>query len=114
MKFQMRVAAALLCLTAAPAFATDDGKFAEFDGVKIHYIERGKGEPIVLLHGGTSSLESWVTSGVVANLEKDFRVIAFDARGAGKSDKPRDPKDYGRQQALDVPRLLDALKIGRA
>src|SRR5882724_7640948 len=66
MKFQMRVAAALLCLTAAPAFAADDGKFAEFDGVKIHHIDRGKGEPIVLLHGGTSSLDSWVLTGVVA------------------------------------------------
>src|SRR5262249_6893230 len=68
----------------------------------------------VLLHGGTSNLESWITTGVVANLQKDFRVIAFDARGAGKSDKPRDPKAYGRQQALDVPRLLDRLKLERA
>src|SRR5258705_11573203 len=114
MKFQMRVAAALLCLTAAPAFATDDGKFAEFDGVKINYIDRGKGEPIVLLHGGTSNLDSWVQTGVVANLEKDFRVIAFDARGAGRSSKPHDPRAYGRQQALDVPRLLDALQLDRA
>jgi pimeloyl-ACP methyl ester carboxylesterase len=109
-----RCAAALLCLAASPAFAVEDGKFADFGGVKIHYIDRGRGEPIVLLHGGTSNLESWVTPGVVANLQKDFRVIAFDARGSGKSDKPRDPKDYGRQQALDVPRLLDALKLDRA
>jgi len=114
MKFQMRVAAALLCLTAAPAFGADDGKYAEFDGVKIHYIDRGKGEPIVLLHGGTSSLDSWVRTGVVANLERDFRVIAFDARGSGRSSKPHDPKAYGRQQALDVPRLLDALQLDRA
>jgi len=82
--------------------------------VKIHYTDRGKGEPIVLLHGGTSSLDSWVRAGVVANLEKDFRVIAFDARGSGRSSKPHDPKAYGRQQALDVPRLLDALKLDRA
>jgi pimeloyl-ACP methyl ester carboxylesterase len=114
MKLHFRIAAALLCLAAQPVFAADDSKFAEFDGVKIHYIDRGKGEPIVLLHGGTSSLESWVRAGVVANLEKDFRVIAFDARGAGKSGKPHDPKQYGRQQALDVPRLLDALKLDRA
>ena len=114
MKFHIRIAAALLCVMAAPAFAVDDGKYAEFDGVKIHYIDRGKGEPIVLLHGGTSSLESWVQAGVVANLEKDFRVIAFDARGAGRSSKPHDPKQYGRQQALDVPRLLDALNLDRA
>src|SRR5215510_13471956 len=114
MKFQSRIAAALLCLAAQPAFAADDSKFAEFDGVMIHYVDRGKGEPMVLLHGGTSSLESWVRAGVVTNLEKDFRVIAFDARGSGRSSKPHDPKQYGRQQALDVPRLLDALKLDRA
>ncbi len=114
MKSHAQIAAALVCLASAPAFAADDGKYAEFDGVKIHYIDRGKGEPIVLLHGGTSSLDSWVRTGVVANLEKDFRVIAFDARGSGRSSKPHDPKAYGRQQALDVPRLLDALKLDRA
>jgi pimeloyl-ACP methyl ester carboxylesterase len=102
----------LVAFVATPASAQD--KYAELNGVKIRYIDRGKGEPIVLLHGGTSNLESWVKGGVVPDLEKDFRVIAYDARGAGKSDKPRDPAAYGRQQALDVVRLLDALQIRRA
>ena len=114
MKSFNRYAAALLGLVSVTAYAAEEGKYVDFNGVKIHYIDRGKGEAIVLLHGGTSTLESWVRTGVVANLEKDFRVIAFDARGHGKSDSPRDPKAYGRQQALDVPRLLDALKIERA
>jgi len=114
MKSFIRYAAAFLGLISMTAYAAEEGKYVDFNGVKIHYIDRGKGEAIVLLHGGTSSLESWVRTGVVANLEKDFRVIAFDARGAGKSGKPRDPRSYGRQQALDVPRLLDALKIQRA
>jgi len=114
MKPSTQCAATLLCLAFTPAFAADDGKYADFDGVRIHYIDRGAGEPIVLLHGGTSNLESWIALGVVANLQKDFRVIAFDARGMGKSDKPRDPKAYGRQQALDVARLLDMLKLDRA
>jgi pimeloyl-ACP methyl ester carboxylesterase len=114
MKSFTRCAAAVVCLAVVPAFAAEDGKYADFNGVKVHYIDRGQGEPIVLLHGGTSNLESWIRTGVVANLQRDFRVIAFDARGAGKSDKPRDPRAYGRQQALDVPRLLDTLKIDRA
>ena len=109
-----RVVALTLAFVSAAAIAVEDGKYADFNGVKIHYIDRGKGQPIVLLHGGTSSLESWVRTGVVDNLSKDYRVIAFDARGHGKSGRPHDPKDYGRQQALDVPRLLDALKIDRA
>ena len=98
---------------AMPAFAQED-KYLDANGVKIRYIDTGKGEAIVLLHGGTSNLESWTTRGVVDNLAQDFRVIAFDARGHGKSDSPREPSAYGRQQALDVVRILDALKINRA
>ena len=105
---------ATLAVTVAAGQAVAQDNFLDAGGVKIHYIDRGQGEAIVLLHGGTSNLGSWVSRGVVANLEKDFRVIAFDARGHGKSDKPRDPAAYGRQQALDVVRLLDALGIARA
>lgn len=110
------VAAAAVTLTAAaPAFAAaPQDRFADLGGVKIRYIEEGKGEPVVLLHGGGSNLETWVAAGVVANLARDYRVIAFDARGHGKSDKPHDPKAYGREQALDVVRLLDTLKLKRA
>jgi pimeloyl-ACP methyl ester carboxylesterase len=110
----IRCAAAFLLGAATMVAVAADDRYAVLDGVKIRYIDRGKGEPIVLLHGGTSNLEGWIASGVVAGLEKDYRVIAYDARGAGKSDKPREPSAYGRQQALDVGRLLDALKIKRA
>jgi pimeloyl-ACP methyl ester carboxylesterase len=110
----VRWAGTLFCSACISTFAMAEDKYANFSGVKIRYIDRGTGEPIVLLHGGTSSLDSWVSRGVVANLEKDFRVIAFDARGQGKSDGPRDPAAYGRQQTLDVVRLLDELKIKRA
>lgn len=109
----VRYTALLLCFAAAPSPAFED-KYLDAGGVKIRYIDTGKGEAIVLLHGGTSNLESWTSRGVVDNLAKDFRVIAFDARGHGKSDSPRDPAAYGRQQALDVVRILDALKIERA
>ena len=114
MNSYLRCAAAFTCLALVPALAVEDGRYADFGGIKIHYIDRGKGEPIVLLHGGSPDLRGWTAPGVVDNLAKDFRVIAYDARGAGKSSKPHDPKQYGRQQALDVPRLLDHLKIDRA
>jgi pimeloyl-ACP methyl ester carboxylesterase len=112
----IRITALLLCTAIAPsvAAATYEDKYLDANGVKLRYIDTGKGETIVLLHGGTSRLESWITPGVVDNLSKDFRVIAFDARGHGKSDSPREPAAYGRQQALDVVRILDALKIDKA
>ncbi|MGA0114612.1 MAG: alpha/beta fold hydrolase [Burkholderiales bacterium] len=109
----IRYASLLLCFATAPALAHED-KYLDANGVKIRYIDTGKGPAIVLLHGGTSNLESWTSRGVVDNLAQDFRVIAFDARGHGKSDSPHDPAAYGRQQALDVVRILDALKIERA
>lgn len=108
-----RYTALLLCFAAMTVLAAED-RYFDANGVKIRYIDVGKGEPIVLLHGGTSNLESWVKAGVVADLSKDYRVIAFDARGAGKSGKPHDPTQYGKQQALDVVRLLDHLGIKRA
>ena len=109
-----RIAITVVGIALIPAFAGAEDRYADLAGVKIHYIDRGRGEPVVLLHGGTSNLESWITYGVVQNLEKDFRVIAMDARGAGKSSKPHDPAAYGRQVSLDVVRLLDELNIKRA
>jgi pimeloyl-ACP methyl ester carboxylesterase len=113
MNLFIRYTALLLFFATAPALALED-QYLDANGVKIRYIDTGKGKAIVLLHGGGSNLESWTSQGVVDNLAKDFRVIAFDARGHGKSDSPRDPAAYGRQQALDVVRILDALKIQRA
>ena len=114
MKSLIRALAILLSLAWSAAAPAAEDRYLDAAGVKIRYIDVGRGEPIVLLHGGTSNLESWVSAGVVENLQKDFRVIAFDARGHGRSDKPREPSAYGRQQALDVVRLLDHLKIKRA
>ena len=91
-----------------------DSKFFDAAGVQIHYVEKGQGEPVLLLHGIGGSLQSWRDAGVFDKLAVDHRVIAFDARGHGKSGKPHDPKLYGRQMPLDVVRLLDHLGIKQA
>jgi pimeloyl-ACP methyl ester carboxylesterase/creatinine amidohydrolase/Fe(II)-dependent formamide hydrolase-like protein len=90
------------------------GKSFDAAGVEIHYVEKGQGEPVVLLHGIGGSLQSWINAGVFEKLAVDHRVIAFDARGHGKSGKPHDPKKYGREMPLDVVRLLDHLGIKQA
>jgi pimeloyl-ACP methyl ester carboxylesterase len=104
--------AAVLVLGAGPALAQD--QYFDSNGVRIRYIDRGKAEPIVLLHGNGGSLQGWVDSGIVANLERDYRVIAFDARGHGKSGKPHEVSAYGQQMGLDAIRLLDHLRLTRA
>ena len=85
--------------------------FADIDGVRIHYQEKGTGTPLLLLHGFTSSTYSW--KDVFEPLSKTFRVIAVDFKGFGFSDKP--DGDYSRSaQAALIAHLLDYLKIDRA
>lgn len=85
--------------------------FADIDGVRIHYQEKGAGTPLILLHGFTSSTYSW--KDVFQPLTKNFRVIAVDLKGFGFSGKP--DGDYSRRaQATLVSHLLDYLKIDKA
>jgi pimeloyl-ACP methyl ester carboxylesterase len=103
-----------LLLARTPGLPAQD-KYFDSNGVKIRYVERGKGEPVLLIHGfGASADLNWVLPGVVEGLAHDYRVIAFDCRGHGKSGKPHDPKKYGKEMALDAVRLLDHLKIKKA
>jgi pimeloyl-ACP methyl ester carboxylesterase len=99
---------------ALPRGGSAQDRYVEFNGIRIRYVEQGTGEPIVLLHGMGGTLETWTTSGILQDLARDHRVIAFDLRGHGKSSRPHDPKQYGREMGLDVVRLLDTLGIARA
>ena len=58
-------------------------QFFDSDGVKIHYIEQGEGEPVLLIHGFTANIQlQWVGPGVFPKLAKEFRVIALDSQEA--------------------------------
>lgn len=65
------------------------GSFLDVDGVRLHYIEKGSGPLIVLLHGNATMIEDWLASGVFDTLAKSNRVIAFDRPGFGHSDRRR-------------------------
>lgn len=65
------------------------GKFVEVNGVRLHYIERGDGEPLVLLHGNGSMIQDFVSSGLLEKATHKYRVIVFDRPGFGFSDRPR-------------------------
>jgi len=90
-----------------------DGYF-DSAGVRIHYAEQGAGPAVILLHELDGGIRSWNAAGIVANLARDFRVIAIDLRGHGLSGKPRDPSQYGAAMAHDVIRLMDSLSISKA
>jgi pimeloyl-ACP methyl ester carboxylesterase len=85
------------------------------DGVKIHYVVEGRGEPVVLIHGLLASAAiNWEWPGITAELAKDHQVIALDCRGHGLSGKPVEESQYGVQMVEDVVRLLDHLNIKKA
>jgi pimeloyl-ACP methyl ester carboxylesterase len=89
--------------------------YFDSNGVKIHYVVQGNpdGEPVLLIHGFTTNIGGqW--SPVIKALVKDYKVIAFDCRGHGGSEKPHDPKKYGLEMVKDAVRLLDHLKIDKA
>ena len=122
MTVPIRTSSTLACLVllaaaqvfSQPAVAPPD-QFFDSNGVRIRYVEQGNGPAIVLMHGYTGTLDRhFLANGVFAELAKDHRVIAFDLRGHGKSDKPHDAAAYGEVMASDVARLLDHLKIQRA
>jgi pimeloyl-ACP methyl ester carboxylesterase len=115
----VRLTLILLALFALHLFALDrvsaQDQFFDSNGVRIRYVEQGAGPPVVLIHAFSGNLDaSWVGTGVLPTLASDYRVIALDSRGHGKSDKPHDPKSYGLQMGQDVVRLLDHLHIARA
>ena len=87
------------------------------DGVRIAYWDEGQGDPILLIHGFASNAgTNWVDPGWVRALVADGRrVIAFDNRGHGQSEKLYDPQAYTAPlMAEDARRLLDHLNIARA
>lgn len=89
-----------------------EGTFTTSDGLKIHFLESGKGPHVVLIHGFTSSArQNWYQNGNIAALAVNHHVVAIDCRNHGESDKPT-PRGSGK--ASDVVELMDHLKIGKA
>jgi len=87
------------------------GKFIELDGLSTHYIEKGSGKPVLLLHGFFFDNYMWDKS--IDALAERYRVYAMDLWGFGFS--TREPLDYGyplyTQQLL---KFMDALDIQNA
>jgi len=79
--------------------------------VEIYYEVHGKGDPFVLIMGLRRNAEWWY--GQIPALSKHFKILVFDNRGAGRSDKPK--MDYSiRLFADDTAELMKSLNIKRA
>jgi pimeloyl-ACP methyl ester carboxylesterase len=90
------------------------GKFVEVDGLRLHYVDRGEGPAVVLLHGNGVMLQDFEVSGVLALAAKHHRVIAFDRPGFGYSDRPRTTVWTPAAQAQLIARALKRIGVERA
>ena len=81
---------------------------SEVNGVQLHYVVGGRGEPVVLLHGFPQTWYEWHR--VIPALAERYRVIAPDLRGMGASSKPRNGYD-NQTVAEDIYQLVRQLSL---
>lgn len=101
----------LLFLPGGPsvfAQSVKSGYIKTSDGVRIHYLESGRGQAIVFIPGWM--MPAWIWQKQIDELSKKYRVIAVDPRSQGESDKP----NYGHlpeTRARDYKQLVDQLGL---
>jgi pimeloyl-ACP methyl ester carboxylesterase len=87
------------------------GGFVEVDGVRLHYVDRGHGTPLVLIHGNAVHLEDFTVGGLLDRLAQRYRVVAFDRPGCGHSERPRDRAWTAAEQANVIEKAVAELGI---
>jgi haloalkane dehalogenase len=107
---------------ATTAFRTPEERFAslpgfsfsprylEQDGLRMHYVDKGAGAPVLLLHGEPTW--AFLYRKMIPILAQGFRVIAPDYFGFGRSDKPLDPDFYTYDRHSEsIGRLVETLDL---
>ena len=95
------------------------GEFITVDGVRLHYVERGRGPALVLIHGNGMMIQDFLVSSIVDDLAKRYRVIIIDRPGYGYSDRPRGlwtPRAHATlfQKALQQLGVTQAVVLGHS
>lgn len=88
------------------------GRFIEVDGTRLHYVERGSGQPIVMIHGLSGVLQNF-THSLVDRLASRFRIIAIDRPGAGYSQRSRGSSAHLSAQATLIAHFIAAMELQR-
>jgi pimeloyl-ACP methyl ester carboxylesterase len=95
-----------------PETAGAPGSFIDINGVRLHYVEAGRGDPVILIHGWNGSTFNYRYT--IPELAQHFRVIAPDLKGYGFSERPKHG-DYSLSGQVELVRgLMDRLGIERA
>jgi pimeloyl-ACP methyl ester carboxylesterase len=106
--FRLAALVAAISLATAPALAAPQDKYAENNGVKIHYVVDGKGPLVVMIHGFPDYWATWKP--LMATLNKaGYRTAALDTRGYNLSDKPKGVAAYAMPNLVgDVAAVIAA------
>ena len=103
-----RAASSAVAIRRAPS-AIKNGDFLSSDGVSLHYLDAGRGTPIVFVPGW--DMPGWIFQAQIVEFSRSYRVIAFDPRGQGASEIPTagyEPHRRGR----DIAELIGHLHTG--
>lgn len=100
-------------LLEVPRMLPPDGRpgVTMVEDAAIHHVEWGKGPPVVLLHGGLGSIETW--AGQIPELAASYRVLAIDTRGHGRSERGAGALTFERM-TKDVLAVMEDRGIERA
>lgn len=90
------------------------GRFMTVDGVRLHYLDRGRGSTIVLLHGNGATIDELLSSGLVDRLARTHRVVLLDRPGFGYSERPRSRLWTPEAQARLIRNALSGLGVEEA
>ncbi len=85
-------------------------RFLDLDGARIHYVDEGSGETLLLLHGNPSW--SFLYRKIIAALHNDFRCVAMDYPGYGMSDAPPGYGFTPKERSMVLERFVDRLGLG--
>jgi pimeloyl-ACP methyl ester carboxylesterase/predicted glycosyltransferase len=100
---------------ASRACHPDESGYVERDGVRVYWERYGDGDPTILLLPSWMLVHSRIWKAQVAYLARHFRVVTFDPRGNGRSDRPQDPELYAeREFAADALAVMDTTDTDRA
>ncbi len=88
-----------------------DSQFLELDGGRLHYIERGRGDPLLMVHGNPTW--SFFYRRLIDEFAPRYRCIAVDNMGCGLSDKPQSYRYRLDQHIENLLRLIERLDLQR-
>jgi len=101
--------------TGTPARLPDEQGAVVRDGVRVHWEAYGENGPAILLLPTWSIIHSRHWKGQLHHLARHFRVVTFDGRGNGLSDRPAEAAAYAdREYVADAIAVLDAAAVGSA